>query len=107
VNDTYGHRVGDMVLREFAQFVKKHTRKSDVFARYGGEEFIMLLTQTSDKGAIAEAERLRYVIKEHRFKSLKNKKGITASIGVVSYPHKKIKTQDDLITFADNALFTA
>ena len=36
VNDTYGHRVGDMVLREFAQFVKKHTRKSDVFARYGG-----------------------------------------------------------------------
>ncbi|KAF0145689.1 MAG: two component signal transduction response regulator [Nitrospirae bacterium] len=107
VNDTYGHRVGDMVLREFAQFVKKHTRKSDVFARYGGEEFIMLLAQTSDKGAIAEAERLRYVIKEHRFKSLKNKKGITASIGVASYPHKKIKTQDDLITFADNALFTA
>ena len=41
-----------MVLREFAQFVKKHTRKSDVFARYGGEEFIMLLAQTSDKGAI-------------------------------------------------------
>ncbi|MDO9288768.1 MAG: sensor domain-containing diguanylate cyclase [Thermodesulfovibrionales bacterium] len=107
VNDTYGHRVGDMVLREFAQFVKKHTRKSDVFARYGGEEFIMLLTQTSDKGAMAEAERLRYVIKEHRFKSLKNKKGITASIGVASYPHKKIKTQDDLITFADNALFAA
>ena len=107
VNDSYGHRVGDMVLREFAQFVKKHTRKSDVFARYGGEEFIMLLTQTSDKGAVAEAERLRYVIKEHRFKSLKNKKGITASIGVASYPHKKIKTQDDLITFADNALFAA
>lgn len=107
VNDTYGHRVGDMVLREFAQFVKKHTRKSDVFARYGGEEFIMLLTQTSDKGAVAEAERLRNVIKEHRFKSLKNKKGITASIGVASYPHKKIKTEDDLITFADNALFAA
>jgi len=107
VNDSYGHRVGDMVLREFAQFVKKHTRKSDVFARYGGEEFIMLLTQTSDKGAVAEAERLRYVIKEHRFKSLKNKKGITASIGVASYPHKKIKTEDDLITFADNALFAA
>ncbi|TAL26891.1 MAG: sensor domain-containing diguanylate cyclase [Nitrospirae bacterium] len=107
INDAYGHRIGDMVLREFAQFVKKHTRKSDVFARYGGEEFIMLLAQTSEKGALAEAERLRYVIKEHRFKSLKNKKAITASIGVVSYPHKKIKTQDDLITFADNALFTA
>ena len=107
INDTYGHRVGDMVLREFAQWVKKHTRKSDVFARYGGEEFIMLLTQTSGKGAVAEAERLRKVIKEHRFKSLKNRKGITASIGISSYPNKKIKTQDDLITFADNALFQA
>jgi len=107
INDTYGHRVGDMVLREFAQSVKKHTRKSDVFARYGGEEFIMLLTQTSGKGAVAEAERLRKIIKEHRFKSLKNKKGITVSIGIVSYPDKKIKTQDDLITFADNALFNA
>lgn len=107
INDTYGHRVGDMVLREFAQHVKKHTRKSDVFARYGGEEFIMLLPQTHDKGALAEAERLRRVVKEHRFKALKNKKGITVSIGIVSYSDKKIKTQDDLITFADNAMFTA
>lgn len=107
INDTYGHRVGDMVLREFAQHVKKHTRKSDVFARYGGEEFIMLLAQTHNKGALAKAEGLRRVIREHRFKALKDKKGITVSIGIVSHPDKRIKTQDDLITFADNAMFTA
>ncbi len=107
INDTYGHRIGDMVLREFAQCVKKHTRKSDVFARYGGEEFIVLLTQTFKEGATAEAERLRQIIKGQRFKSLKNKKGITVSIGISYYPNKKIKTQDDLITFADNALFNA
>ncbi|MBI4691642.1 MAG: sensor domain-containing diguanylate cyclase [Nitrospirae bacterium] len=107
INDTYGHRVGDMVLREFAQRVTKYTRKSDVFARYGGEEFIMLLPHTSGEGAVAEAERLRKAIREYRFKSLKDKKGVTVSIGTVSYPDRKIKTQDDLITFADNALFTA
>jgi len=107
VNDTYGHRVGDMVLREFAQCVQRHTRKSDVFARYGGEEFIMLLTQTLPKGALAEAERLRKVVKNYRFRAMKNKRGITVSIGITSCPDKRIKTQDDIITFTDNALFDA
>ncbi|MBI4685981.1 MAG: sensor domain-containing diguanylate cyclase [Nitrospirae bacterium] len=107
INDTYGHKVGDIVLREFAQCVRRHTRKTDVFARYGGEEFILLLTQTSHKGAIAEAERLRMIIKDYRFRALKNKRGITASIGIAFYPHKKIKTPDNIITLADNALFSA
>jgi two-component system cell cycle response regulator len=107
INDTYGHRIGDIVLREFAQCIKRHTRKSDVFARYGGEEFIMLLTQTTKRGAMAEAERLRKVVKGHRFRTLKEKKGITVSIGIAVYPDKRIKTQDDLITFADDALLKA
>ncbi len=107
INDTNGHRTGDMVLREFAQCIKKHIRKTDVFARYGGEEFIMILPQTSGTGALIEAKRLREIIREHRYKSLKKKKGITASIGIASYPNKKINIQDDLITFADNALFAA
>ncbi|MEW6002454.1 MAG: sensor domain-containing diguanylate cyclase [Nitrospirota bacterium] len=107
INDTYGHRVGDIVLREFAQFVKMHTRKSDVFARYGGEEFILLLPQTSMKGAIAEADRLKRAIKEHQFKALKDKSGITVSIGIACSPHEKIRNYDDLITYADNALFRA
>lgn len=107
INDTYGHRIGDIVLREFAQLVKRHTRKSDIFARYGGEEFIMLLPETSIKGAIAEAKRLRKVIKEHQFKSLKEKREITVSIGIACSSDEKIKTCDDLIAFADDALFTA
>ena len=107
INDTYGHRVGDIVLREFAQFVKMHIRKSDVFARYGGEEFILLLPQTTLKGAIAEAERIRCAIKEHRFKAKREEFGITVSVGIARSPDKHIKNYDDLINVADNALFKA
>jgi two-component system cell cycle response regulator len=107
INDTYGHRVGDIVLREFAQLIKKRTRRSDVLARYGGEEFILLLPQTSLEGAIIRAERLRKVVKEYSFKVLKGSGEITVSIGIACSSDKKVKTDDDLINFADNVLFKA
>lgn len=107
VNDVYGHKTGDMVLKEFAQLVKKHLRKSDVLARYGGEEFIVLLPQTSLDGAVAEAERIRKCVKDHKLKSLKNKGTLTISIGVATYPDPRIKTHDDLIACSDDALFAA
>ena len=107
INDTLGHRVGDIVLREFAQLVKRHTRKSDIFARYGGEEFIMLLPQTSRKGAMREAERVREAVSEHSFCAEKTAVSITVSVGVASFPHKKIKNHDDLIHCADTAMFEA
>ncbi|MEW6109673.1 MAG: sensor domain-containing diguanylate cyclase [Nitrospirota bacterium] len=107
INDIYGHKTGDMVLKEFAQLLKKHSRKSDVLARYGGEEFIILLPQTSLEGALTEAERIRIFIKEHKFKSIKNKKRLTVSIGIAVYPHTDIKTHDDLISSSDDALFAA
>ncbi len=106
INDLHGHRVGDAVLREFAQLVKRHTRKSDVFARYGGEEFILLLPHTPIDGAVAEGKRLSKIIKVCAFKGI-GKKRLTVSMGVASSSHPKVKTQDDLITFADNALFEA
>jgi len=107
INDHYGHRIGDIVLREFAQLVKKHTRKSDLFARYGGEEFILLLPQTSMKGALIEAERLRKIVKDHQFKPINTEHGVTVSVGVSCAPHDKMKHYDDLINLADNALFQA
>jgi len=107
INDAYGHKTGDRVLKEFAQLLKKHSRKSDVLARYGGEEFIFLLPQTPLKGVLLEAERIRKSVKDHKFKSMKYKKGLTVSIGISVYPHIKITTHDDLITYADDALFTA
>jgi diguanylate cyclase (GGDEF)-like protein len=107
VNDVYGHKAGDMVLKEFAGKLKKHSRKSDVVARYGGEEFVILLPQTTTEGAVAEAERIRACVKKARFKSLDGKLGLTVSIGVSTYPHEKIKTHEDLIALADDALLRA
>lgn len=107
INDMYGHRMGDMVLKEFARLLKRFSRKSDVLARYGGEEFIVMLPQTSSQGAFAEAERIRKAVKDYKFKSLKNKAGITVSIGISYSPHPKVKTHDELISFADDALFEA
>ncbi|MDH5203217.1 MAG: sensor domain-containing diguanylate cyclase, partial [Nitrospirota bacterium] len=107
INDTYGHRIGDIVLREFAQLVKRHTRKSDLFARYGGEEFIMILPNTSLQGAIIESERLRNMVKEHQFSMLEGENRITVSIGIACSFDEKINTPDDLIDIADNAMFTA
>jgi len=107
INDTHGHRVGDIILREFAQLVRKHTRKSDVFARYGGEEFILLLPQTSLVGCVAEAERLSKVVKKHQFYTLKEGEKITVSVGIACSTDTRIKNSDNLITFSDDALFTA
>ncbi len=107
INDKFGHKTGDLVLKEFAHLLKKHSRKSDVLARYGGEEFIMLLPQTSSKGAAAEAERLRKIIGDHKFKSIPSKERLTMSVGIAVSPDKRIVTHDDLISLADQALFIA
>jgi diguanylate cyclase (GGDEF)-like protein len=107
INDMYGHKIGDMVLKEFSRLLKKFTRKCDVLARYGGEEFVLLLPQTTASGAQAEAERIREFITKHKFKSLKNKGGVTVSIGVSYSLHPKVKTHDELISFADDALYEA
>ncbi|MGD2079863.1 MAG: sensor domain-containing diguanylate cyclase [Nitrospirota bacterium] len=107
INDTYGHRTGDMVLREFAMLVKALVRQSDVLARYGGEEFILLLPHTNKENSIVEAERLASAVRKHKFKGLKARERITISIGIASYPDDRIKTQDTLINFADDALLKA
>ncbi|MCX6129877.1 MAG: GGDEF domain-containing protein [Proteobacteria bacterium] len=59
VNDTYGHGVGDIILKETSTLVKSMVRKSDIFCRYGGEEFVILLPSTDAKTAYELAERIR------------------------------------------------
>lgn len=107
VNDKFGHKTGDLVLREFAHLLKKYTRKSDVLTRYGGEEFIMLLLQTSKASAASKAEALRAKIEKYRFQGLKGVRKLTVSVGVSSYPNANIKRMEDLISLADNALYRA
>ncbi len=107
INDKYGHKVGDIVLREVAQQLKRLTRKSDILARYGGEEFIVLLTDASLSDATAKAEDLRSLIESYKFQGVKKERGLSVSIGVSSYPGNNIKNTDELITCADDALYIA
>lgn len=107
VNDTYGHRRGDKILREVASVIKGTIRKTDFLARYGGEEFVILLPQTDLGGAYQEGERIRQAVRSHSYGEIHQTKRITLSLGVATYPSKNVATTDDLIRCADAALYQA
>ena len=104
INDTYGHRTGDLILKELAHVLKTSMRKSDIVARYGGDEFIILLPQTDSMGAIAEAARVIDKIAAFRFDSMNGSRIIT-SCGIATAPHDEIKKADDLVLVADRNLY--
>lgn len=106
INDSYGHRAGDEVLKEVSTMIKRGVRKTDILARYGGEEFVIILTHTPLKGAIDEAERLRELIQSHSYAGL-IKESITLSFGVAAFPHRNVVNSGDLVNHADDALYKA
>jgi diguanylate cyclase (GGDEF)-like protein/PAS domain S-box-containing protein len=106
VNDTYGHRTGDAVLKAFAARLAEHARSADVVARYGGEEFVLLLPETSVPAATAMAERLRASLNEAPIEVAGIHGAITASIGVAGYPAHGT-TEEQLLRAADEAMYTA
>lgn len=86
VNDTYGHPVGDQVLREVAALVRGQLRGSDVLARYGGEEFAALLSKTSVETAQEIAERIRREVERKEFRLPGGEAfRVTISVGVATY----------------------
>jgi two-component system cell cycle response regulator len=106
VNDKYGHRTGDSVLKEVGRLIKRTVRKIDFVARYGGEEFVVILPHTPLKGAAGEAERIRRVVEEHTFEGIPAK-AINLSLGVASYPDKGKMNPGELVNRADKALYAA
>ncbi len=107
VNDTYGHLVGDQVLREIAQVISDTIRKIDTPARYGGEEFVVILPETDKENAIIIAERIRENIA--KIKVRVNETSFitpTASIGLSQYPTdgNDIKA---IVNSADIALYNS
>ncbi len=109
LNDTYGHPVGDLALKELGRILKAECRGTDIVARFGGEEFIILLGRTDTDGATLFAERLRRIVEEHSFQpaDMDGEIHITLSIGVVSYPNDDVHAINDLIRLADDALYRA
>lgn len=104
VNDTYGHPVGDAVLRRVAAVFKGRSRKVDIVARYGGEEFVLVLPDTDAAGAEVFANKLREEIGSQVMTSDDGPFQVTISMGVAEYPSDS-KNRQELIEKADQALY--
>jgi diguanylate cyclase (GGDEF)-like protein len=106
VNDTYGHVVGDEVIRHLSSVIREHARETDVSGRYGGEEFVILLADTPLKNAYVFAERLRREVETSitKFNDIDLK--YTISIGLAEI-EPSIKSYEAWIECADAALYRA
>lgn len=105
INDTYGHGVGDEVLRRFARLLHDALREADYTGRLGGEEFVLVLSQTHLKEAVQVSERLRQALEEADFHDLNRRLNVTTSIGVAEYqPGEEIA---DALGRADANLYRA
>jgi len=107
VNDTYGHRQGDTVLKEIGQIFQENIYPLDVAARYGGEEFIILMPETSSEKAYAASERLRQIIDRHQWKILGELISVSISVGIVCTDRCNLTSTHELVEKADMALYAA
>jgi len=105
INDTYGHEVGDYVLKKVVNCLKKRLRDYDIIGRLGGEEFVVALLGANLEAAKIVAEDLRKIIERTSFVFRNKKIPVTLSMGVASYSNEnKLK---DLIEKADKAMYEA
>lgn len=102
VNDTYGHQVGDYVLKTTAGLLDYHIKKSDMIGRYGGEEFLIICPDTDKESATVLAEKLRKTVLEHTFDIVGQK---SISLGVAQLAAHECG--DEILRRADNALYEA
>jgi len=102
VNDTYGHDVGDYVLKTLSQIAKKNMRGIDYLIRWGGEEFIIIALDTDVRGAETLSEKIRKAIEHYEFEEVKH---ITVSFGVTQF--RQDDTEDSFIKRVDDALYHA
>ena len=111
INDHWGHQIGDLVLRRFAERVKTSLRETDVLCRYGGEELGLLLPHTSLDDALFLAEKLRIKVADSEMLTEDAAEGrgaiqVTVSLGVASL-QSEISSPDQLLGMADKALYFA
>jgi diguanylate cyclase (GGDEF)-like protein len=105
INDSYGHPVGDEVLKAFAGLLKQNMRRSDMLFRWGGEEFLIMLRGTLSQEAVAVAERIRKKTQAFPFPPFGKPGLVTTSIGVCGLP--PLRSIQDLVETADAMLYKA
>jgi len=106
VNDTYGHNVGDVVLREVANIIRESVRSSDMVVRFGGEEFLAILQDIKDGEAINVGEKIRKKVEETKIKMPRGFIHKTISVGIAEFP-KDAANFWQSIKYADIALYKA
>jgi len=106
LNDTYGHPVGDQVLRSIARVLREGLRGTDIVARYGGEEFAIIMVETAREGGMMVAERLRTAIEALDFADSGITRKVTISAGLACFP-ADAPDERTLIERADEALYRA
>ncbi|MCF6284889.1 MAG: sensor domain-containing diguanylate cyclase [Candidatus Hydrogenedentes bacterium] len=107
LNDTFGHLVGDNVLKEISTRTLRCVRKSDLVARYGGEEFVVIMPQTGREGAEVEGERIRAIIADAPYSGVPHEHPVTISGGIGILDHDTMLNAEDLLRAADQALYEA
>jgi diguanylate cyclase (GGDEF)-like protein len=106
VNDTYGHDVGDVVIRGLGEILSRQKRTTDVVARFGGEEFVVLCEQTDEHGAELLAERIREELEKTTFRTANGPLHVTCSLGIATFPEAGADW-DALFKSADEALYVS
>jgi diguanylate cyclase (GGDEF)-like protein len=106
VNDTYGHDVGDLVLREVAMVLRANARQGEEAARLGGEEFFVVCANANEAQARVAGERLRSAIESHVITGLGYHGGVTISVGIAQRT-PEMANQDALIKASDHAVYAA
>ena len=107
VNDSHGHQIGDLVLKQFSKRIRQNTRGIDLAIRFGGEEFVIIMPETSMDQALVVAERLRNRIATEPFRVSEDLSiAITTSIGLGSFEDIH-DTSEKILARADQALYQA
>lgn len=106
VNDTFGHPVGDEVLRQVAHQLRESIRHPDMVGRYGGEEFLIILPNSDSAAASEQAARLCKQVRETVVRVKEHEVNITLSVGVAQF-RIGVDTWDTLLNNADNAMYEA
>ena len=107
INDAHGHLVGDRVLKQLANLLKREQRSVDIVARYGGEEFVVLLPETTFAESRNFAERILRRVATHDFGEPGRPVRVTISIGIASYPDERVTDGESLLRLADSHLYRA